>query len=322
MYADSNYAVLGSTIYFIIAMFSRFLFLIISLKYNSFKLKYFNVGIIIGFLAFIFLSEMLSFFINEDIIFTWVIMYVIFISSIQIYKVKGLYESQKIIVQLKSEQEILFQKENNTIGNAYNVNRELYHDMHNHIIILKNFLNSNETEKASLYLDEMYAPVEKIFKSHFTGDKTVDYILSYKNTIATNLNIDVEIETELPINTNISSVDLCTILANMFDNAIETTAKSNGNTKWIRIKIRRINSMIIIKVSNSISQEPMIISGEIVTTKDDKSIHGIGLKSIERIAKKYDGYMQIAYDDKSFSNTITLCYSTLSVQGDKFTDKI
>ncbi len=292
----------------IVAIVFRLVLVIIGLNYYKIKKDYFNITTILGLIALIFFAEKISdVYGNDDIFFTWLILYIIFIGGTQVYRINILYENEKLAKMLLEEQEELLQREIHIIDETYNVNRELYHDMHNHIVILKDHLAKGELGQAKDYLDEVYAPISKIIKTSYTGNKSVDYLLSHKIDIANSKGITVSVNAEFPINTSIVISDLCAILGNMLDNAIR--GNENVKQKIIDVKIRRINDMLIIKVVNPTCDE--LSHDDFSTTKDDKSLHGIGLKSIDRLAHKYDGDMRVSYEDGLFINTVTLSYSAV-----------
>lgn len=100
--------------------------------------------------------------------------------------------------------------------------------------------------------------------------------------------------------------DITALFDNILENAIESTRKANDKTITFTIDIRNTN-FLVIKVTNPCVVKPKLINGNIITSKKDTSLHGIGLKSIKRVVKKYDGNIHMSYEEneRNFTTTIT-----------------
>lgn len=135
---------------------------------------------------------------------------------------------------------------------SYESNARLYHDMGNHFSIIQNYLADGKVEEAKVYLKKLEKNRTAYSVEQFTGIEAVDYILSQKAELARQKNVETSIHAEYPKDCNIDPIDLCTILTNLLDNAIEACEKlSETSTKKLSITIRRINQFIIIQILNS-----------------------------------------------------------------------
>lgn len=291
-----------------IGIIIRIILLLAAINLDKLGKNHLNLITILLFILFILFAEDFTILYGDDaLIFEWIILFVICMAATQLYKLNGLYESEKMVVELKQEQEILLQREIQILDETYNVNKELYHDMHNHFLVLNDLLIKEDVQKAQVYLNEVYAPISKVLETNYTGNGAIDYLLNHKLELAKNKGIVGCVLAEFPINTNIATSDVCSILGNMIDNGIR--GNESISKKLLDIKIRRINDMIIIKVIN-----PTIcknINANLNTNKENATMHGVGLKSIERIAKKYDGSMCITNENDIFTNTVTLPFSSI-----------
>ena len=100
---------------------------------------------------------------------------------------------------------------------------------------------------------------------------------------------------------------LTTILDNLLENAIE--AAKNATKKTIELTIKQNNlNFVVINLCNTCSYKPKFKYGEPKTTKENKDIHGFGIKSIRRILKNYDGSINFDFDSNNyqFSTTVIL----------------
>ncbi len=266
-----------------------------------------------GFLAVITLSEQKVLSIADDTLDMWTILAVVLMMSVLVFNMNRQYEAEKELAQLKSEQAELLERDYTTLNNAYAVNAKLFHDFHNHIGVLRQLLRHSRPDEALRYLDELQTPIKEMTDTVWTGDETADYLINSKAAAAKENGIKYQVHVEFPRHTNVRSADLCAILGNLLDNALEAAKQLPSNEqRFIRLTIRRINQMLIIKVENSFLTPPIKQDGELKTSKDKNGLHGWGLKSAQTAAEKYDGMVQTSYDGSTFRAVATLSFYPIS----------
>lgn len=268
-----------------------------------------------GFFALLALSEQTILAIPEDTLNMWMILSIIFMMSILIFNMKRQYEVEKELAKLKSDQAELLERDYTALNNAYTVNAKLFHDFHNHIDVLRQFLVHQQHTKAIEYLNELQEPMKEITDRIWTGDGTVDYLINSKVTAAAVNQIQLQVQVEFPRHTNIKSADLCAILGNLLDNALEAAKKvPDPRQRTIQLTIRRINQMLVIKVENYFTEVPVKENGTLKTSKAEKGLHGWGLKSAQTAAGKYDGMVRTSYEGNIFRAVATLSYHGVSTK--------
>ena len=206
------------------------------------------------------------------------------------------------MVQMKNE---LLEQNYRDMQKLYVNNQYISHDFKNHMILLKNYLNKKEYDKASIYLDKIVEPMEKLHSYSNTGCEVLDLVLNIKRGEAERKGIQYIVETDGKIHTNINENDLGNIFFNLLDNAIEACEKIEKQDKWIRVAIKKKNQIYIMKVENSIEKPVIIKNGEYITEKEDKECHGIGMKSVESSVKQYGGDVNWSYTKDRFTVVIT-----------------
>ena len=262
-----------------------------------------------GFLAVITLSEQKVLGIPDDTLYMWTILAVVLMMSVLVFNINRQYEVEKELAKLKSEQAELLERDYTAVNRAYQVNAKLFHDLHNHIGVLRQFLTHEKYGEAVRYLDELQAPVRNLTATVWTGDETADYLINSKAAAAEADGIRFQAQVEFPRRTNIRSVDLCAILGNLLDNAIEAARQvPDPSGRTVALTIRRIHQMLVIKVENSFSAVPVQENGELKTTKTEGGLHGWGLKSAQTAAEKYDGMVQAGVSGEVFRAVATLSY--------------
>lgn len=265
--------------------------------------------VVLGFVAVITLSEQERIDIPADTLMMWTVLAVVLMMSVLIFHINRQYRMEKELAQLKEAQAELLERDYTALNQAYAVNAKLFHDFHNHIGVLRQILMHGKTEEAVRYLDTLQEPVRGMTDIVWTGDETADYLINSKRAAAETRKISFHVQVEFPRNTNIRSADLCAILGNLLDNALEAAAQTDvPEQRFVRLVIRRINRMLVMKVENGCAVLPVTESGELRTTKTDGGLHGWGLKSARAAAQKYDGMVQVDCEGHIFRAVVTLSY--------------
>ncbi|MGL5507673.1 MAG: sensor histidine kinase [Paraclostridium sp.] len=179
--------------------------------------------------------------------------------------------------------------------------RNLYHDMRNHMMCISNLENKKDLLKE--YIAELNYEIDKCNSSFDTGNMIVDIILNEKKDICISKGIDFTANIEFSKCGFIKANDICTIFSNLIDNAIEACDKIEDLklNKEIIIKSSYINqNFFVMKVENTKNNKLNINNGNIVTDKEDKLLHGIGIDNIKRVVYKYDGEVDIDYNHNKF----------------------
>lgn len=268
-----------------------------------------------GFMAVIALSEQPILAVADDTITIWTILSVVLMMSVLVFRLRRQYEAERELAKLKSEQAGLLERDYTTLNRAYEINAKLFHDLHNHIGVLQQLLSHQKTEEALQYLNELQAPVREMADTIWTGEETADYLINSKMIAAKSWGITLQIQVEYPRHTDIRSADLCAILGNFLDNALEAARQvTKPEQKFIRLTIRRINQMLVIKCENGFAIPPVEKDRTLQTTKQEGGLHGWGLKSAQTAAEKYDGTIQTSYADNIFRTVATLSYQCLSTE--------
>ena len=177
------------------------------------------------------------------------------------------------------------------------------HDLKHQIRALRN-ANKEEIDK---YLEEIEGSIriyEAIVK---TGNEVLDTILTEKSLHCKDREIQISCVADGAQMKFIDTIDLYTILGNALDNAIEAVEKFKHKEKrQIDVMIHRQQNFLVINIVNPM-KDTLVYEEELpVTTKGDKSYHGFGLKSIDYIVKKYDGFLTVKEEDGCFSLKILM----------------
>lgn len=278
---------------------------------GSFRL--FSLPAVAGLPAVVTLSQQTRLSIPEDTLDMWMILAIVLMMAVLVFNMSRQYETEKELARLKSEQAELLEREYTALNRVYEANARLFHDFHNHIGTLQQLIAHQSYGRALDYLRELQAPVKVIADTVHTGDETIDYLINSKIAAAFSSRIRLEVQVEFPRNTNIHGADLCAILGNLLDNALEAAGKIvEPERRVVRLTIRRIHQMLVIKVENCFEDIWANETGQLRTTKTDGGLHGWGLKSAMAAAEKYDGTVRTTYEGHTFIAVATLSFHGVS----------
>jgi sensor histidine kinase regulating citrate/malate metabolism len=216
----------------------------------------------------------------------------------------GLF-SKQIDKQLEAYQQELIETHYREVDNMYRQIRGWRHDYRNHIQTMKAYAASGDLDAIKNYLDlldEDLTTVDTVVK---TGNPMTDAILNSKISLAKSKGIEVVADAHIPVKLKSSEIDLCCIIGNLFDNAIEATASLPEEQRLIRVYMDMKNTQLYISFTNFTAGKKLKkTGGRFKTTKGDG--HGFGLVRIDAIVERLDGYISRNSEDGAFTTEILL----------------
>lgn len=207
--------------------------------------------------------------------------------------------------KIDSYQRELIETHYREVDNMYRQIRGWRHDYKNHIQVMKAYASQGDLESLKRYLDLLdndLATVDTVIK---TGNPMTDAILNSKISLAKSKGIKVEADAHIPLRLETSEIDLCCIVGNLFDNAIEAVENLPQEKRVIRIYMDMINTQLYISFTNFTAGKKLEKSGNIFkSTKGDG--HGFGLVRIDAIVERLGGYLSRNSEDGAFTTEVLL----------------
>lgn len=198
----------------------------------------------------------------------------------------------------------LIEKHYAEVENIYRQIRGWQHDYHNHIQAMKGLAYGLSGE-LDAYLNNLDADLTQVDTMLKTGNIMVDAILNSKLSLAQSRDIDISAKAYVPTSLHVSEVDLCVVLGNLLDNSMDACEKITDESKrFIRLYIDTMKEQLYISVSNASTGELKKYGKSYQTTKGFS--HGFGLLSVDRIVRKYDGYVNRQHEEGIFATEIML----------------
>ena len=142
---------------------------------------------------------------------------------------------------------------------------------------------------------------------YFTGNKALDIVITQKAAICAEKDVQLICSADGEALGGMKSYHIYSLFGNAIDNAIECLEKvEDRSRRTITLSLTRMGDMAVIRVENYTPEEPVVENGALVTTKDDASSHGFGVKSIKGIAEKYGGTAEFFVRDHVFYLVVAL----------------
>lgn len=205
------------------------------------------------------------------------------------------YEYQDKIMEVQLEE----------INHIYMTMRGWRHDYHNHMQKIRAHLALGEYSEADRYIDLMETELTGIDLKYNTGNAGVDAILNSKLTLAEKNGLRIKCDVVLPKKLSFNQLDLCVLLGNLIDNAIEACGKIEDlDDRFLRIYMCVRKQQLYISVSNATNEVIRKLDKEYITNK--RGNHGHGLKRINLIVEKHQGYINRQNEPGVFATEIML----------------
>lgn len=195
----------------------------------------------------------------------------------------------------------LIEKQVREIQNMYRQVRGWRHDYRNHINNMKIQLSEGNYDKLSDYLNELADDLDTVDSVIKTGNVMADAILNSKLNVAEKMNIKLNVKANVPDKLPMSDVELCSMLGNILDNAVEACGTLPEEERFMRVYIGKLKGQLYLSVQNSAGKVRKS-KNTYLSTKDGE--HGYGLFRIDRIAKKYGGYVNRQNEEGVFATEI------------------
>ena len=217
----------------------------------------------------------------------WQLLVMQFFGLLSVFCILFSYKKLQQNFRLSTELSLLEQEEhflNQYVEEAktrYDETKSFRHDIRNHIAVVKNLLQSGNVEEAVTYMEDMDDMAEKMSFPCSTNNPVADILMGNKLGIAQSMGIDVDCSLLLPYPCDLKDIDICIVLSNALDNAIQAVKSPDaGIERFIHVSGRIQGDFLMIEVENS-------FHGKGAFKK------GTGLSNVKKVAEKYGGAMSI-----------------------------
>ncbi len=213
--------------------------------------------------------------------------------------------SKQIDKRLAAYQRELIETHYREVENMYRQVRGWRHDYRNHIQMMKVLAANGDLEGIKAYLDQLDTDLNTVDTVVKTGNAMADAILNSKISLAKSRGIPVQVNAHIPVKLKMSELDLCCILGNLFDNAIDASLALPEEQRLIRVYMDMKGSQLYISFTNFTAAKKLPKVGKRFRTTKGEG-HGFGLVRIDSIIERLDGYLSRNSEDGAFTTEILI----------------
>lgn len=213
--------------------------------------------------------------------------------------------SKQIDKRIAAYQRELIETHYQEVDNMYRKMRGWRHDYRNHIQAMKVMAANGNMDGITAYLDELDTDLNTVDTVVKTGNAMADAILNSKISLAQSKSIAVHCDAHIPVKLQMSELDLCCILGNLFDNAIEASLSLPESERQIRVYMDMKGTQLYISFTNFTSGRKLNRFGNIFKTSKGDG-HGFGLVRIDNIIERLGGYLSRNSEDGAFTTEILI----------------
>lgn len=213
--------------------------------------------------------------------------------------------TKKIDKQIELYQRELIETHYNEVDNMYKKMRGWRHDYRNHIQLLKALATDNDIEGIKEYLDKLDTDLNTVDTVIKTGNAMADAILNSKISLAQSKDINTQVDAHIPVKLKMSELDLCCIIGNLFDNAIEASMELPPQERMIRVYMDMKGTQLYISFTNLTAGKKLNKIGNLFQTTKGEG-HGLGLIRMDGIVERLGGYLSRNSEEGAFTTEILI----------------
>lgn len=263
--------------------------------------------VIVVFTLLLFWKISIEFSINKELqIFLSVISMLLFVSVVVLFLIyqHGIERENELYLLHNEMEKIEIDRSYYDILQKQNDDLLIYaHDAKKHLAAIKSLNSDPQIDK---YISTMNNKLRSYSNTCHSNNHALNVIIGRYITECEIKGIDFSYDVHLACFNYIEDYDLVTVLGNLLDNALESAEKSEKKT--IALSTDHRNTYDILILSNSCDAPPVSNKRELLTTKKNKTIHGLGIKSVTRTLKKYNGDMEWDYNSDKKLFTLTVAF--------------
>lgn len=274
---------------------------------NRFK----DIGILIGIQIILAIVFSVSVIKNNTDINNWTILLLVFLVALSYLAIYHIYKGIKEHAKLEAENEIIKKQQKIQAEHLLALKSQI-----NDIDKIKAEINNNNIYKNINNKKEMSEYINQLmdkyihYRTDFCDNKIVDAIIFNKVALFKEHGIDYFIQATVSEELTVKEVDLISVLNNLLDNAIEGCLLVEPDRRFIGVEIDVKVNYLIIKVSNSKFANVTVAVNNPSSKNKNCSEHGLGLRIIERICRKYEGNLIIKNNNDKVEITVFLKVDT------------
>lgn len=257
--------------------------------------------------AYIVMSSLIQMIISDSlylmqiaVIFSWIFIMIGMLSCVLIILLFSRYQEEKNRNSLSLLANQLMEKNYQGLAAGQLTLSRQIHDFGNHLKTLEAL--TGESPKAQEYIAQLLNTVYQNAPRCRSGNAVIDAIVNCKAAEAEEKEIPFTFSVHLTSTIYIPSIDLCAVLSNQLDNALEASLKiPQKEDRYVKVRIEQKGLFLSFHVENRADKNPFDARGNLPSTKTEHpSLHGLGIQNITETVEKHLGTLENTYQDHVF----------------------
>ena len=278
---------------------------LINKRVRDLPVKYWALIILIPIISIFWLQTILdSFTVNDSISYFSLSISLAGIIFINI-AMFNFFESYEDKIKLKYLETLKQQEQENykLLTLSYKQVREFKHDIENQFSVLKDMLENDDIGAAKKYLVKLSSFVRLANRPCCTGNNAIDSIVNIKGSLAQTYGIKFICKANIITSIKADELELCRIIGNCLDNAIEGCLRCDAFHKHIWFSISEEQEKLFLVITNTSDKVDVNV---LSSTKKEEGLHGIGISSIKSSVNRLDGLIKFECDNEIFKVNIMI----------------
>lgn len=239
---------------------------------------------------------------------TFMMIMILFSLSIYVWLFNIINQSRKQAEE-KARLELVVENYRKTSENIAQI-KKMRHEINHHLAAVRAYIRQNDLDSAEKYLNSVTEIMPAELPIEYTPHPLINSILLEYREYAAAKHIQTDYSAVVPQHINIDDVDICCLLTNILDNALDACCKIEEGERYITLTIHQKSEFLYIGCVNSCKTDSLRYSGsQLISSKTDPDLHGNGLKMIEKITEKYNGLFHMEINGNQFAVQANLCLS-------------
>lgn len=179
------------------------------------------------------------------------------------------------------------------------------HDMHHHFLVIDNYIKTEDIRGLNDYIKKYRSsltPPAEIFCDNLVLNSLIGYYKELSKNAGTVFSVSISLAKELPV----PDTDLCAVVSNLLENAVEACTRMDSQERFINVKISSTTHFLLTVIVENSYEGEILKSGDIFISSKQKGRKGIGISSVLNIVEQYNGISKFEYQDQLFKVSILL----------------
>lgn len=232
------------------------------------------------------------------------VIYLVNIMSLIMYSSLGVMQQNELDHKALEQRVLMYQNQFQIMQRSQDELRSLRHDLKNHLLLVEKYLETNQTDIAIQYIQNLTQTHLTTDAYVNTGNHEIDCVFNYLLGSAKQLGCKIQTSIKIPSQSFMPTLDLNILISNLLTNSIE--AMNSCDNKYLNVTVKYDRSILYISVHNTYQGELRRQNNSFLTTKKEQQLHGYGFKNMNAIIEKYHGNSSFRTENNIFKADIIL----------------